>query len=161
VTSFIVRICDKKTLYEPWARKRDKDERRSHSAQHPPKPIKFSTHSLPRELRCINEPKGFFITDDAGVLVVLVLRGLISDELHVHFSPNTLDCILISLCSQEAIIQSGIWFSHKFRQCSGSYRHKYRSPNPDDPSVVSEFKNCQAHYGVWNPVGQDVSLFHF
>ena len=91
MTLFYVRICDEKTLYEPWARKRDKDEKRSHSAKRPPKPIKFSSRSLPREIRCINEPKGFFITDDAGVLVVFVLRGLISDELHVRFSPNTLE----------------------------------------------------------------------
>jgi len=95
------------------------------------------------------------------VLVVFVLRGLISDELHVHFSPNPLNFVSISLCSQEAIIRSGIWFSREFRQRSGTHRDTYRSPNPDDPSVVSEFNNCQAHYGVWNAIGQDVGLFHF
>jgi hypothetical protein len=74
-----------KFRFKAWAIQRDLDETRTHSAVRPPGLLKWLSKSPPKEMRLLNEPRGFFITDHFGTPMVFVLRGLISPELHVCF----------------------------------------------------------------------------
>ena len=47
----------------------------------------------------------------------------------------------------------GVKFSHAFRQTNTENRDAYKVIEGGSP-----FKNCQAHFGIWNPLGQDVSV---
>jgi hypothetical protein len=70
--------------FRSWARRRDLDQTRSHGARKPPTLINWlSSKLIPKEIRHIDEPRGFFITDHSGTPMVFVLKGLVSPELHV------------------------------------------------------------------------------
>lgn len=59
---------------------------------------------------------------------------------------------LLHLTHQEAVINVGIKFSKYFRQSKTVNREDYKTIEGG-----SLFTNCQAHFGVWNGIGQDVS----
>jgi hypothetical protein len=57
-----------------------------------------------------------------------------------------------NFATQEALVKIGIQFSHAFQQTNTQNREQYKAIEGGSP-----FKNCQAHFGIWNGVGQDVS----
>lgn len=75
----------KKYNFKSWAHRRDLDETRTHSARRSPALIDWlSSKLMPKQIRLLDEVKGFFLTDHSGTPLVFVLRGLISPELHVR-----------------------------------------------------------------------------
>jgi hypothetical protein len=88
----------KKYNFKSWARRRDLNQTRTHSAKKPPALIDWlSSKLIPKEIRLLNEVRGFFLTDHAGTPLVFVLRGLISQELHVrHLGGSYNDFIFLN-----------------------------------------------------------------
>ena len=89
LTHSLDRMMDpnKKFNFKTWALRRDLDETRSHSSKRPPRLIQWlSSEFIPKEIRHVDEPRGFFITDHSGTPMVFVLRNIVSPELHVSFN---------------------------------------------------------------------------